>query len=439
MSERQPRWRLTLGASLALAAAGVWFFEPLLLVAAMAPIGFLAYSRLSRAPPAVQTIDLERRVTPGRTYPGGVVDVTLAITNRGDRSLLDVRLVDGVPPNLAVIEGSPRAGLHLAAGETVTIEYRLRARYGEHSFEPVTVRTHGLSAAATDTARIEATGDASLAAGLDAEEYPLGRDTTGMAGELTIDRGGDGLEFHGIRAYQPEDPASRINWRQYARDGTLSTIDFRQQEAVEVLVVLDARPSTRIAANETAPTGTELGVYVANEVLTDLRNNRNRAGLAVLGIDPATITATDPELAWVPPGGGRAADARMRRLLDTAAATTAPGAHPSEASQPIPDPLTIASRIDRGTQLLIVSPLTDDYPVDLASQLRQTGHAVTVYAPNVTARNTAGARVAAAERAVRVATLRREGTTVVDWHPSVPLSIAFDRPTDRRRTTLAQP
>lgn len=442
MTIRIPRWRVALAATFVLAGAGVWLVEPVLLIAAMAPLVFLAYSTLSTAPPAEDVVSLERSIRPARTYPGGTITVRLTITNRSDRQLLDCRIVDGVPADLGVVDGSPRAGIRLEPDETAALEYTLRARYGEFDFEPVIVRTHSVSAARIETAHLDADGDGRIAATLDPESYVLGEQTTGIAGELTVDRGGQGLEFFGIREYHPEDPMNRINWRQYARDRQLSTVDYRQQEAVEVVVVVDARASTRVAAGETDPTGTELCIYLANEAITGLLRNRNRVGAAVLGVDGTTVdavgTATD-SLTLVPPGSGDAVRARIRALLDAAAATVSPDAEPDGTpDDPVP-PLEIIGRVNRRTQIILVTPLTDDYPVELARQLRLTGNAVSIYTPVIEDHTSAGGRVAAAARTVRLTRLRRVGASVVDWNPDEPLDIAFDDPTGKRSAVLTQP
>lgn len=466
MAERRYRWRVAIGTALILAGAGIWFLTPALLVAAIAPMAFVVYGALSAspAPASPSSVQLERTITPARTYPGGTAAVELLVSNDRDSQLLDVRVVDGVPDELAVVDGSPRAGLSLEPGETASIEYTLRARYGEFDFTAVTVRTHSVSASNSDTAELPADGDGRLSATLNPEEYPLGEQTTGITGELTTDRGGEGLEFHGIRSYQPEDPMNRINWRQYARERQLSTVDYRQQEAVEVLVLVDARESAQVARGETAPTGTELSVYVANEVIGGLLQNRNQVGAAVLGIDGTDLVTSDTgesALAWVSPGSDRQVRIQIGSLLDAAVKTVRPNAvgqqnHPDDAppssatsattdeSETVTedaDPLEIVRRIHQRTQILLVTPLCDEYPLELVHQLRSTGHTVNVYSPDVTARRTVGGQVVTAQRSLWLTELRRLGATVVDWTPGEPLAVAFNRSTGRETPTptLVQP
>ncbi len=433
MFEQIPRWRVTLGSSLLLAGAGVWFLAPSLLIAAMVPVVFLAYGALTRTPPIDDGISLERSVTPQQTYPGGTVVVELTVENQTGRSMADLRIVDGVPPALPVIDGSPRAAVSLSAEETATIEYTLRARYGEFEFDAVRLQSRDLSATTSYTTEQPATGATQLSATLDPEEFPLPQQTTGLAGQLTADRGGEGLEFHSIRAYQPEDPINRINWRQYARERELSTIDYRQQEAAAVLVVIDARPSAAVASAETEPTGTELCVYAGIEIINGLLTAQNRAGLAVLGIDGADRSGQPV----VSPGTDRRVRIQIQQLLDDAAATVSPGAEPGDADAD-PDPLELLQQLSPDTQLLVISPLVDEYPVQLARQAQTTGHTVSVYSPAVTTQSSVGGTISAVDRELRLLELRRLGTTVVDWQPEDPLDLALAQ-MPATSATISQP
>ncbi len=419
---RALRFRVGIGAAFVLAGVGVWSATPVLVVAAIAPLVFVAYSALTSVTPVGEHVSVDRSVTPAQTYPGDTVSVTLTVENTSDRPLVDLRVVDGVPSELAVIEGSPRAAVSLSAGESTTIEYTLRARYGEFDFAAVRSQTRSLAGTTVDTAELEADGNGRVAASLDTETYPVSEQTTGMAGLLTTDRGGEGLEFFGIRTYQPGDPINRINWRQYARERELTTVDYRQQNAVEVMLVVDAREPAGVAAEATAPTATELCVYAANELASALMADRNRVGVAVLGIEPVS---GDGSLAWVPPGNDSYVRTQLRALLDAAAETVEPGAV-GTASEPI-EPIELIERVPPRTQLVVLSPLADQYPIELVRQLRSAGRYVQVYTPDVFSSGSIGGTVAQTKRAHRLLALRGSGIETVEWDPDEPLEAALTR------------
>lgn len=426
MSAKANRWHVAVGTTLVLAGVAIRFVIPALLVAAMAPVVFIAVSSLMTVPPMTD-LRLERTITPQQTYPGGTVTVTLVIENTGDGALGDLRAVDGVPAELPVVDGSPRGAVRLSSGERVTFEYTLRARHGEFEFEPVTLRSQDLSGERAETTDQSADGDHSFTANFKLDGYQLADQTTGLTGMLATDHGGEGLEFHGIRAYQPEDPVTRINWRQYARDRTLSTVDYRREEAAEVVLIVDARQPTAVARDETAPSGTERAVRAATEIAGGLLAERNRVGAVALGVDSAEAAEG---FGWISPGEGRDIRSRLHALFDDAIAAVTPE-EDSDRSERTADPLEIVRRLSPRAQVLLFTPLVDDYPVELLRQLRTAGHPVTVYTPDVTGGQSTGGRVAAAQRALRVRELQILGVSVVEWGADESLAVAMDRASDR--------
>ena len=424
------RFRVGIGVAFLLVGAGVWSSTPALVIAAMAPLVFITYGALTSAVPIDNRVTLTRAVTPVRTYPGDTVDVTLTVTNDGDRPLVDLRIVDGVPSELPVIDGSPRAGLNLSAGESATIAYTLRARYGEFEYDAVRCQTRSLAATSVYTTEREAVGERRVVADLDSEPDLQAERTTGLSGLLTTDRGGEGLEFFGTRTYQPNDPITRINWRQYARERELTTVEYRQQNAIEVVLVVDARKPAGVAPEATAPTGTELCIHAATEVADALIADRNRVGMAVLGTEPAT---TGDTLAWVPPGNDRSVRTQIRTLLDAAAATVKPGAEPAD-QEPV-EPIELIERIPPRTQVLVVTPLADQYPIELVTQLRKAGRHVRVYTPDTVSAGSLGGTVAQTQRTHRLLELRGAGIETVEWDPSEPIEAALSRARRQTPTT----
>jgi predicted CoA-binding protein len=78
-------------------------------------------------------------------------------------------------------------------------------------------------------------------------------------------------------------------------------------------------------------------------------------------------------------------------------------------------------------QIIWLSPVVDRYGVEVARRLESAGHAVTVVSPDMTDDGTAGRRLAAADRRLRLDELRGTGIRVVDWRPPVALDVAVIR------------
>lgn len=434
------RWRVAVGIALLVAGVGVWLANSLLLVASMIPVGFVGYSSLTSAPVPDQALRFHRTVRPTTTYAGDAVTVELRVENTSQSDFFDLRLVDGVPAELAVINGSPRAGVSLRGGDHITLEYTLRARYGEFEFSDVTVRTQSVSSDTLYTTAITPDGESQITAQYDPDTYPLAERTLPLAGAISADSGGEGLEFFGTREYQPTDPVSRINWRQYAKARDLTTIEYRQDEAAEVLVVVDARQSAGVAEATTAPTGTERCVSMARDIIDSMLGDRNRVGVLTLGVDPTDVRfdateATDEEIAWIPPTSSQQLRTRIGLLLDAAVATVRPNATREAAATGVP-PIKIIDRLNQQTQLVVVTPLCDEYPVELTQQCEAAGYSVTVYSPGFTVKTTAGGTIATVQRSLRVSKLQARDMSVVDWNPAEPLDVAFERTTAESDSTV---
>uniref|UniRef100_UPI0037447EC2 DUF58 domain-containing protein n=1 Tax=Salinadaptatus halalkaliphilus TaxID=2419781 RepID=UPI0037447EC2 len=310
---RQRRFRGAVAATILLVAAGLVDGNGVLLLGAIVPLAYVAYGSLSTAT-VPDDIVVSRTIVPSPAPPGQPVTVGLTVRNDGDRTLADVRIVDGVPEALAVLEGSPRAGTTLEPGETVHLEYLVVARRGEYEFEDVQIRCRGLAAGAVATARLSPAGDRALHCRLDADAPPLEDRGRGRVGQLTTDRAGEGIAFHSTREYRPDDPADRIDWRQYAKRGTLATVAYERQVAATVVLVVDARAPNRVVAGPGQPTAVELSAYAATRALTDLLGHGHDVGLAVLGVDGDGPAG----LAWLAPGQGRDHRSRAFELLRSA-------------------------------------------------------------------------------------------------------------------------
>ena len=406
---RTTRWRGVLAISLAALTVGLLSDRPDVLLLAVVGVVFGAYPQVTGAPePSVR---IERRlddVTPRR---GGEVAVTVTISNDGDRSLFDLRVVDGVPPALSVSDGSPRHATAIRAGSSRSFTYTVTAERGKHRFEPATVVARDLSgeheAEATVAAETEIDCTASTTSA------PMRRQTLPAVGRVTSDRGGSGVEFHRTREYQRGDAISRIDWKRYARTGDPTTIEFRREQAASVVLLVDARAAA-YRSRPGEPHAVAFGVSAARQLAETLVQQHNRVGAAAIG----------RSLAWVPPGAGEAHADDVEALFAT---------HEAFASTPPSEPADHAGQLERlrdrlpdGSQVILFSPLTDDDVVAVARRLDVEDHRVSVVSPTVTATDSPARRLAGAERRRRIGALRNADVPVIRWDPERPLAAAID-------------
>jgi uncharacterized repeat protein (TIGR01451 family) len=436
-------------ATLALVSLGLLYASPLLLSSAVVPLGYAVYGALS-AVPGDANVRIERAVDEAAPAPGERVTVTVTVTNAGEVALPDVRVVDGVPAELAVVAGSPRRSLALRPGESAAFEYALVARRGEFPFEDASVRLRSLAASGVRTESVAAAGADRVTCRYPLSDAAAGTATPRLSGTHPTDSGGPGTEFHSTREYRSGDPRSRIDWRRLAKTGELATVSFREERAVRTVIVVDARDPGRVAPRPGVPTGADLSGYAGERLFEALTGAGAVTGVTALGVDGA---ATD---APVRPGGLPWADgtahatASLARSVFAAVqddASSRPGGGPSaDGSAPAggdsgdpdggasPDRTgaddgagatdgrdeqvrSLLARLPPAAEVVLVSPLLDDRPVSLVRTLRSQGHPVTVVSPDVTGTGSVGGTVAGVEHRRRLAALAAAGARTSSWTP----------------------
>ncbi|MFB6163790.1 MAG: DUF58 domain-containing protein [Haloarculaceae archaeon] len=422
-------------AALLSAAVGLYVGEAAFFLLATVPLAFVVYGELTGLGPP--SLSIERAISEDHTDPGDSVTVTITVTNDGDRPIPDLRLVDDVPEDLAIVAGAPAAGVALRPGETATVEYEVLPPRGTHEFGDVVVRGRSLAGTVVGTTQIEPSGATSLTCDTLLDEYPLSRRATPFAGTQPTDAGGQGTEFYAVREYRRGDARSRIDWRRLARTGELATVTYREERAAAVVFVVDARSAATVRPPGGGPTTTDLSVYAAARGFVTLTEAGHRVGVATLSPD-------DDE--WVPPGRGAAADAAATSLFaalqDDGAGAATPGGAPARvaadgAGTASADEehgrelaLALIERVPAHAQVVLCTPLLDGVPVAVAETLRSNRRTVTVLSPDPTGLATGGERtpgqaVADLARRTRLTALQRAGVPATDWAPAAPLQVAL--------------
>ena len=414
-------WRGIGAAALAAIAAGVLAERPGVLLVGVVAIGYAAYARSARVPEA--TVSVDRTVEPTDPDPGESVTVSVTVTNDGDRLLPDVRVVDGVPPALSVVDGSARLGTALRSGSSATLTYTVEARRGRHDFDPAQVLVRNLAGTAEREQGITAI-DATPITCLPTlepvgEPLALRQQPTQFTGRVDTATGGAGVEFFATREYRSGDPMSRIDWNRHARTGDLATLEFREERAATVVLVIDRDGTADAGPEPRGETAIQRSVDAASRVFTTLLGDGNRVGIAALG-------DTD---CWLPPGAGEVHRAKARELLATHPALT-PGERP-DTVLPFGWLAQLRGQLPGDAQIVLFSPLCSAAISDVARQLDAYGHLVTVVSPDPTTTDSPASQLATVARRFRIADLQSAGIPVVDWSWDDSLSVALARSTRR--------
>ncbi|MFB6223020.1 MAG: DUF58 domain-containing protein [Haloarcula sp.] len=439
MSTRETTQR-NVGVSAALVAggAGIVTGNPTIFMVSAVALVYAAYQAAIGDPEP--TLTIERHIEPADPLPGTEVTVTLTVTNDGDGTLPDLRLLDGVPERLAVVDGSPRFGTHLEPGESDSVTYTVEARRGDHSFTDVAVICRNLTGT-VEFAR-QVTIETTLSCSAAVDTVSLSGQTLSQSGRVPTNAGGDGLAFYAIREHQSTDPMSRVDWNRLAKTTELATIEFKETRAATVVMLVDSRHA--VANEPNAPTAVEFCAYAATEV-----------GATLLGMDNRVGAAVYDSCETLQPSANRAQKQRLERFLSEAVSgtvTTSTGSRDSwlftadsrtrtmESPGEMKDRYGIAdggdtvATLDRSipseSQVVFCTPLLDDRAVAAAKRFSAYGHAVTVVSPDMTTGDSPGRIIEQVRRADRLDGLR--GTVrVIDWTPTEPLAKALIRATER--------
>lgn len=410
------RWRFVGGLGLLAVGLGVLVREPGLVLAAAVAAGMAGYGAATATP--TPRLAVERRIEEPTPDPGEEVRVTLTVENAGDGLSSDLRLLDGVPPDLLVADGTPRHGTALQPGATATYAYTVEATRGTHEFDSLAVIARDASGAVERTATVDVVGESTITCApkpTQELDVPVRSKTTRDVGRIVTDSGGSGIEFHSVREYRHGDPLKRIDWTRVARGGDLATLQFNVERSTTVVLLVDARLEAFVATGREAPSTVERSLGAASEMFVGLLDGDDRVGLASVG----------PGDCWLAPGAGEGHWALARdRLTD-----------PEAFSRPDPDtkfyaPLAmrrLRKQLPTDAQLILFSPLPDYASVEMARRLHAYGYPTTVVSPDATGTESPGRTVAHLERRLRLSRLREADVRVIDWGADEPLETAVDR------------
>lgn len=466
---RVARWHGALVAALFASSLGLYVGNRVFFLLATIPLAYVVYGLLTGLGPP--SLSVSRAVSQEHTDPGTPVTVRLTVENTGERPIPDLRILDTLPDDVTVTDGSPTACVALRPEEAVTLEYDVLPPRGTHEFGTVLVRGRSLAATVVGTTELEPEGAGEIVCDTLLQQFPLQDQTTPYAGMHPTDDGGRGVEFHEVREYRRGDPMSQIDWHRLARTGDLATVNFREERAASIVFVIDERNAVALRSPQGGPSATDLSIYAAAQGFVTLTETGHEVGLT-------TLSARDGR-DWVPPGRGDATEAAaadlFQRLQGEDSDQPVPGTPPSRdeetatqggrgnsssvaadgagAAGVAPDPgsddgssgrdwdsddpvdgrtlgLGLAERLPSYTQVVLCTPLVDDVPIEVAETLLANNHAVTVLSPDVTrpaggGNPTPGQAVMDLSRRTRLNELTALGIPTTDWRTDQALQVAL--------------
>jgi uncharacterized protein (DUF58 family) len=330
---------------LALAAAIVTGHAALVLLAAPA---LAALALLSRRRPAGLAVDVTLSGT--RCFEGEDVTVTATVRVAGAQLLDEITIELQTAPQFSLADGEPgpRTRVFLRAGQAAA-RWVVRAdRWGR--YPPGTVWVVGRAGAF----------ETSVTAGLDPlEVFPrparlrprlVPAELLRRIGEHTGRAVGEGVEFAGLRPYQPGDQLRDVNRAVSLRRGQLHVNQRAAARAADLVVMIDAFGDS----GPVSEASLDVAVHGAAALVTAYLRVSDRVGLVVLG----------GLLRWFGPAAGDRQFYRIAEMMLAARydsfVTPDIGRIPRTALPP-------------GTLVVVFSPLLDPRGFGAISDLRQRG------------------------------------------------------------------
>lgn len=374
------------------------------------------------------SIEITREVGSGQPMPRDRVEVQTTITNVGERVLPDVRIVDGVPDPLPLLEGSPGIHTALRPGESNTITYTLRAKRGTFTFEETEAILRNLGG--TNAVNADVLIETPIRCSTFLDDFPVRNRTDDRVGVVQTDSGGNGIEFYATREYREGDPMNRIDWNHLAKRKELTTIQYREQRTTTVVLLIDSRDVANVSPDPTELGAVDLSVYAAERTFLTLLDRK---------IDVGVLTYTGGSLQHVRPDAG---DTQRTRLTTTVrdiserydmltTGATSAGNWTTINNDALRD---IRKRLPSTAQVVIFSPVIDDFAFEASQSLQASGHPVTVFSPAAVGDDSLGQQAVRLERSARLQAIRDLGVYVVNWNTSEGVETAVTRVTRRHRS-----
>lgn len=366
-------------------------------------------------------LQVERGISQERVAPQTPVEIKVTVRNLGGE-LEELWIEDQVAPDLSVVEGSRRHLVSLRHGERFEFEYTVRGPRGAFAFARLLAEASDHQGLRHVEAGLSTSGQLLVLPQLTRIKYvPIRpRRTRVYAGSIPARVGGTGVEFFGVRAYQPGDGPRRINWRISAhQDQDLYSNEFQQERVADVGIILDGRERSNSFPGDHSLF--EHSVLAAGALADALLNQGNHVGLLVYS----------QYIQWTVPGYGRHQRERILHALSRAALGSS---QVFEGLQYLPTRLFPSE-----SQIVLVSPLVEDDYQTLV-QLRARGYQVIVVSPDpvafeenlLLARRSGlpqsdvrlASRVLRVERQLMLQRVKRAGIQVVEWDVSLPFDQA---------------
>jgi uncharacterized protein (DUF58 family) len=223
-----------------------------------------------------------RREVADRVYEHEPLTVMAELSNRGRLPRFLITVIDNLPEHMRA-EQTPEFVLPaLWPGETAKLAYQAYAvKRGVYTVGPLEVSVSDPFGIFRRFAPFHATGEAIVFPRpvelTDLETSDAVSDPAQSGGERS-QASESGLEFYGIRDYQPGDELRRIHWPATAHHNRLTVIEFERGASRSLTIILDVMKGTEFGGG--VDTTLEVGVHAAASLVHWALERHGYASLA---------------------------------------------------------------------------------------------------------------------------------------------------------------
>ena len=364
----------------------------------------------------LQNIVAMRKVSTARVFEDGEIDVVVRLQNRSNiAKVIEVR--DRVPEVMRIKKGANYVLMEIGPQRETEISYTIEAPLrGFYTIGPVCIRVQDEFGLFHNEKENQLYDDYLVFPKMEdiKDAMVKSRVPKIFTGAVAIRNPGEGSNFFNLREYLPGDPMRKVNWKATARqDGKMMVNEFERDAVSDVVLIVDSRQ-----VSETGPVSRNSLVFstrAAASLSQYFLSRRDSVGLVVYGDE---IVSVDRDTG----------KKQLYILLTKLAGAMAKGNTPLKIVTN-----RIMPHINRGSPIIIMSPLEDDPTiVDAVRDLRSRSFEVTILSPSslefeFDARrlDRTGYEVLKTERDIMISELRGLGAYVMDWEPDMLLTTAL--------------
>jgi len=338
--------------------------------------------------------------------------IKINVTNLGD-DLEEVLVEDICPNGLNLVEKKSRLLSPLPAGGKLLLEYPVKGYRGSFKFDNVQITAKDNLGIVQKSMLISVPEELVFHPQIPKLKRVNIRptQTRGYAGPILSQQAGSGLDFYGVREYQPGDPRNRINWKLSERHSqSIYTNEFERERFANIVLILDARMSSEIRFGKESLF--EYSVLATASLADVFLTDGNRVGLLCYGFDPK----------WTFLGYGKPHKKRIEKALLQVKAEES-GLFERMNRLPV-------RRFPARSQIVMINPLLNN-DTTVFTQLKKYGFSILVISPEpidfekkiATISEKPGTleeihlatRIANFERKLRIREISKMGIPIVNW------------------------